>query len=574
MSRSRRSPAPSPGAASGPVRPARETEWRPRPWLARSVRWTLNLFLLASAAAASLTVGYALPPWSGWGAVARVALLLATALAAAVVAERVTRRVMPLTLLLELSVSVPDQLPSRFRVALRAARVRDVNAAVLDAAEATEDADGPMTRMLVLLGALTAHDRRTRGHCERVRALNDLMADELRLSPEDRERLAWAALLHDIGKLHVPSSVLQKPGALDSAEWEALQAHPHLGALIVRPLRHWLGDWADAVGHHHERWDGTGYPLRLAGEEISYGGRIIALVDAFEVMTSARPYKRPISAEAARNELVRCSGEQFDPAMVRAFLNISIGKLRRVIGPLAWLAQLPVVGGASRVEALALATTRQSVAGTAAGAGAVAFSTAVTIGTLGGASAPAAAAGAHHRPPASMSLTAQAAVGGLAPPVGGDGPASSGRDAWDPASDARPSPSPAGAAAGPAHRPAGSAAPTGSRANAGADSTDASRTTPVDGDASAAPADPTDPTASTASSASSASTASTASPTSTASNGFTGAIPPGLSADPPGLRVGHPAPVDGSAPAASQGSGWGLTRAPAIGRRFRSNGGG
>ena len=113
---------------------------------------------------------------------------------------------------------------------------------------------------------------------------------------------------------------------------------------LLEPLRPWLGEWADAASQHHERWDGKGYPFGLAGEQISLSGRIVAVADAFDVMTSVRSYKKAMTPEAARAELLRCAGTQFDANVVRAFLNISVGKLRLVMGPLSWLAQAPALG--------------------------------------------------------------------------------------------------------------------------------------------------------------------------------------------------------------------------------------
>ena len=138
--------------------------------------------------------------------------------------------------------------------------------------------------------------------------------------------------------------MLNKRGRLTASEWEQIKEHPSIGARLTRSLEPWLGDWVRGVGEHHERWDGDGYPAGLRGTEISLAARIIAVADAFDVMTAARSYKEPLPAEAARTELVRCAGTQFDEEVVRAFVAVSIGKLRRTMGPSAALAQIPVVG--------------------------------------------------------------------------------------------------------------------------------------------------------------------------------------------------------------------------------------
>ena len=108
-------------------------------------------------------------------------------------------------------------------------------------------------------------------------------------------------------------------------------------------MEEWLGSWASAVGEHHERWDGDGYPNGISGERISLAGRIVAVADVFDVITSARSYKSSFASSAARDEIARCAGTQFDPRVVRAFLNISLGRLRLVMGPLSWLAHVPVL---------------------------------------------------------------------------------------------------------------------------------------------------------------------------------------------------------------------------------------
>ena len=260
--------------------------------------------------------------------------------------DKVARRLLPLGALLKLSLVFPDATPSRFKIALRSGTVKQLHRVVAEAkaghvgetpAEAAE-------RVLELVAALNAHDRLTRGHSERVRAYTQMIAEELGLAAADIDLLHWAGLLHDIGKLEVPYEILNKSTRPTQDEWEILKGHPEAGARLVAPLNGWLGEWVHAVDEHHERWDGKGYPHGLAGDDISYAARIVSVADVFDVITSARSYKDPIDATTAREEIARCSGTQFDPEVVRAFLTISLGRLRFAMGPLSLLAQSPLGG--------------------------------------------------------------------------------------------------------------------------------------------------------------------------------------------------------------------------------------
>jgi hypothetical protein len=195
------------------------------------------------------------------------------------------------------------------------------------------------------------------------------MAEQLGLSRDDTDRLRWAGLLHDIGKIHVPGEILNKPGVPDEAEWEAIRGHPEEGDRLIEPVRAWLGPWGKAVVEHHERWDGKGYPRGISGMQISLAGRVIAVTDSYEVMTATRSYKKPMSAKAAREELTRSAGSHFDPAMVRAFLSVPIGRVSWSAGPVAWLAQLPFLAqiptwGATAVVATGVMVATPTAAGT------------------------------------------------------------------------------------------------------------------------------------------------------------------------------------------------------------------
>lgn len=327
-------------------------EWRSRPWSARAVRVLIVALPLVLVTAVAWKFNALLGrPASLLEAVSRWAALSALSTLALVSIDRAARQYLPLPALLRLSIVFPDQAPSRFKMALRRGTAKQLAREVADLEHAS--AQQAAEHLLNIVGRLTAHDRLTRGHTERVRAYADLVAVEMGLSAEERMKLQWAGLLHDIGKLSVPTEVLNKSAKLSDREWSRLKTHPAEGWKLVQPMRAWLGEWARGTRDHHERWDGGGYPRGIRGHEISRAGRIIAVVDAFDVMTSVRAYKTAMDHDAARSELASCSGAQFDPEVVRAFLSASlVPKQRGKIG--AWLANSPVAlqfSGAANVPA-------------------------------------------------------------------------------------------------------------------------------------------------------------------------------------------------------------------------------
>lgn len=330
-----------------PERKPRRERWEARPAGSAALRVLIFIAPPAAAFAGAMLLGRLLPQPSGaletavwWAAFiggAALPFLLVAGLA---------RRLVPLAALLRLTMLFPDQAPSRFRIAVKAGRTRDIKKMVMRARERS-DHTPPVEAaetVLTLITALGSHDRRTRGHSERVRAFADLLAEEVGIPPTERDKMRWGALLHDVGKLEVSSEILNKPGRPDEHEWEILRQHPAEGLKIAAPLAPFLGPWSGAIAHHHERFEGSGYPYGLAGTDISLGGRILAVADSYETMTAARPYKKPMSANAAREELARCAGTHFDPTIVRAFLNVSVGKLWMVIGAVSFLAQVPALG--------------------------------------------------------------------------------------------------------------------------------------------------------------------------------------------------------------------------------------
>ncbi len=170
-----------------------------------------------------------------------------------------------------------------------------------------------------LVNALDVKDRYTRKHSEHMTAYALKLVQTLHCSEETYNIVRVAGLLHDVGKIGVPDSILRKPGKLTDQEYEVMKSHVTLSALIIHGLPH-LSDILDAVAHHHERWDGKGYPNGLAGEEIPYLGRVMAIADAFSAMTLDRPYRAGMDLDAALAEIERGCGTQFDPNLAAVFM--------------------------------------------------------------------------------------------------------------------------------------------------------------------------------------------------------------------------------------------------------------
>lgn len=170
-----------------------------------------------------------------------------------------------------------------------------------------------------LMAAVETKDYYTRGHSERVSAASVLIARVIGMREDRVGSLRYAGMLHDVGKLGVPTRVLQKSGQLTEGEFAAIQRHPMQGQEIVREIE-FLDEAMAGIMHHHERLDGLGYPMGLAGQQIPEFARVIAVADAFDSMTTTRSYRGARTVEEAIAELRRCSGNQFDPPMVDALI--------------------------------------------------------------------------------------------------------------------------------------------------------------------------------------------------------------------------------------------------------------
>jgi HD-GYP domain-containing protein (c-di-GMP phosphodiesterase class II) len=209
--------------------------------------------------------------------------------------------------------------------------IANESAIYLENARLFDDVHGLMMGLLhALTSAVDAKDAYTCGHSERVALLSRRLSREIRLPETQVERIYMAGLLHDVGKIGVPEAVLQKTGRLTAEEFEQMKKHPGVGARILSDIKQ-VEDIIPGVLHHHERYDGKGYPAGLSGKNIPLMGRIICLADCFDAMTSNRTYRRALPLEVALSEIRRCSGTQFDPALAEAFLRISVDQFRELL---------------------------------------------------------------------------------------------------------------------------------------------------------------------------------------------------------------------------------------------------
>ena len=204
-------------------------------------------------------------------------------------------------------------LRARIRTQLRVKRLTDQ-------LESTEMVVFSMARWV------ETKDSYTEGHLRRIAGYSEQTASALGLPPEQRRVIRFAGVLHDIGKIGVPGELLRKPGRLTPEEQREIRNHAEFGAAIVAPMR-FAGDVAPIILAHHEHWDGMGYPYGLRGEQIPLGARIIAVVDAYDAMTSDRPYRASLGDEEAVRRLRAGSGSQWDPRVVAVFLDLLLAGL-------------------------------------------------------------------------------------------------------------------------------------------------------------------------------------------------------------------------------------------------------
>ncbi len=184
--------------------------------------------------------------------------------------------------------------------------------------------------VFALVQAIEMRDPCTKGHSFQVAILAREIARLLGLSEKKLEQIEFAGLLHDVGKIAVSESILQKPGSLNVDEWIIMKKHPLHSAEIIKPIKN-LSEIVHWVKYHHERWDGSGYPEGLSGNQIPFEARMLAICDAYSAMIGKRPYRDGFTDEQARKEIERFAGRQFDPEIVRIFLSIPPDLLRNIL---------------------------------------------------------------------------------------------------------------------------------------------------------------------------------------------------------------------------------------------------
>jgi HD-GYP domain-containing protein (c-di-GMP phosphodiesterase class II) len=183
-----------------------------------------------------------------------------------------------------------------------------------------------------LIRAIDAKDPYTRGHSDRVAVFAQLLARAAGLPDDMVARSYLCGTVHDLGKIGVPEAVLCKPGRLTDEEFARIKEHPTIGHRILADIPH-LQEVLPGVLEHHEKWDGTGYPGRLTGEAISLLGRVVCVADCFDAMTSARVYRPARPVAEVLEEIRRCAGTHFDPALAEAFARIPVATLESIVAP-------------------------------------------------------------------------------------------------------------------------------------------------------------------------------------------------------------------------------------------------
>lgn len=290
--------------------------------------------VLASVLAAVALLGRRLEPRLEEVLLAGLCAALLAALATWLAVERIS---VPLRRLAETmsQMARTGRLESDFRSAGGNRDVRLIEETFRALLVSLEDSQRARERSYVeavgaVVTAADARDHETTGHSFRVALYALTLARSLGQRPEQLKAIEWGALLHDVGKMAVPDSVLRKPGPLTGTEWHIMKQHPTWGFDILAEVSFLQPAALEIVYSHHERWDGQGYPRGLAGEQIPLAARIFAVVDTYDAITSDRPYRRARGHAAAIAELQRVAGQQLDPAMVEGFSRLPALELRQL----------------------------------------------------------------------------------------------------------------------------------------------------------------------------------------------------------------------------------------------------
>lgn len=271
------------------------------------------------------------------------ALILAGGLLSLLATMRAARQLLPLAALFRLSLLFPLHAPSRLRIARLSARPQLLKRRLHGLSRAPGRADAlTAQRVFELAVAMSLGERARWDRSERVQRLTGLIARELHLAAADRALLGWVCLLSDLARPELPAQILSRSGGPTPRDWATLSRPSPKGAALVALCLPFLGDWGRAIGEQKERFDGSGYPLGLLGNQISLGSRIVAVALAFEGLTAPRPFFRPLPMARAQSELARRSKTQLDPLLVEALLRVPGAELRGVVFP-APLSQLPLV---------------------------------------------------------------------------------------------------------------------------------------------------------------------------------------------------------------------------------------
>ncbi len=175
--------------------------------------------------------------------------------------------------------------------------------------------------LIMLANAIELRDQYTRGHVERVRDHAHVLANQMGLSTGQMDQIHYGSILHDIGKIHIPESVLKKAGPLTELEWVEMKKHPLIGVEMVKDIPY-LASAIPVIRFHHERWDGKGYPDGICGDAIPLVARIVTVADSLDAMCTTRPYQQALSPDQAYDEILRNSGMMYDPGVVRAFQRV------------------------------------------------------------------------------------------------------------------------------------------------------------------------------------------------------------------------------------------------------------